>query len=195
MKAGEDRATPVYAQLKTLDIRSRKMYTFVYYICGGSSLKAEDVDFELETLSDVILRILERDEHYPAYTESRIAQREAVDAQRAEQLSPLHHNPQRDAVALLRREEVELMLREASLTPRQLRVINLFMQGYNFEEIGRKTGVSKQAAHKLFLRACEAIRRSWNQHPLHGMAIAYSESTLRRYARRVRWLNRDEQSD
>ncbi len=148
---------------------------------------------DLEMLSDLLLRLAGRDEDYPAYTEARNAQREQVDSQRAGELAPLHHNLQMDAVEFLRRREVRLMLDSAYLTPRQREVIELFVSGYTFEEIGRQWGISKQAANKLFLRACEAIRRRWSQHPLYGLTCTYRECTLRRYARRVRWLNRDEQ--
>ncbi|MDW8104522.1 MAG: hypothetical protein RMK92_05875, partial [Armatimonadota bacterium] len=68
-----------------------------------------------------------------------------------------------------------------------------FLQGYTFEEMGQRWGVSRQAAHRLFLRACEAIRQSWSRHPLHGLTLTYRESTLRRYARRTRWLNHEEE--
>ncbi len=150
---------------------------------------------DLEVLANLLLRLVGRDEHYPAYTETRNAQREMADAQRAAQLAPLHHNLQRDAVDFLRRREVLMMLDCASLTPRQREVVQLYVAGYTFEEIGRQWGISKQAANKLFVRACEAIRRSWFKHPMHGLTRTYSEATLRHYARRVRWLNRDEHTE
>lgn len=148
---------------------------------------------EPEELSDLLLRLAGRDEDYPAYSESRNAQRERADAQRASQLAPLHYNPQVDAVRVLRGHEIALMLEHAPLTARQRQAVVLFLHGFTFEEMGRHWGVSRQAAHRLFLRACETIRQSWNGHPLHGMTVAYRESTLRRYARRTRWLNRDEE--
>jgi len=141
------------------------------------------------------LRLAGRDEQYPAYPESRNAQRELADAQRAPQLAPLHHNLQVDAVGFLRRREIALMLQSATLTPRQREAVELFLHGYTFEEIGQHWGISKQAAHKLFLRACEAIRQSWTKHPLYGLTLTYSESTLRHYARRTRWLNREEETE
>ncbi|MCS6829351.1 MAG: sigma factor-like helix-turn-helix DNA-binding protein [Armatimonadota bacterium] len=148
-----------------------------------------------EALSDLLLKLAGRDECYPAYPESRNAQREQVDALRASQLACLHHNLQVDAVNFLRRREIALMLENASLTPRQREVVELFLHGYTFEEIGQQWGISKQAAHKLFLRACEAIRRSWMRSPLYGLTLTYHESTLRHYARRTRWLNRDEETE
>lgn len=148
---------------------------------------------EPEELSDLLLRLVGRDADYPAYSESRNAQRERVDAQRAPQLAPLHHNPQVDAVRILRGHEIALMLEHAPLTARQRQAVVLFLHGFTFEEMGRHWGVSKQAAHQLFLRACEVIRQSWSRHSLHGLTLVYSESTLRRYARRTRWLNRDEE--
>ena len=150
---------------------------------------------DLEALSDLLLRLSGQDEQYPAYTEWRNVQREQTDAQRASQLAPLHHNLQHDAVSFLRRQEIALMLQSAPLTPRQREAVELFLRGYTFEEMGCEWGISKQAANKLFLRACEAIRRSWLEHPLHGITLTYSESTLRHYARRTRWLNRDEQQE
>lgn len=148
-----------------------------------------------EALADLLLRLAGRDEQYPAYPESRNVQRELIDAQRAAQLAPLHHNLQSDAVHFLRRREIALMLASTSLTPRQREVVELFLLGYTFEEIGQRWGISKQAANKLFLRACDAIRRIWTQHPVCGLAQTYSESTLRRYARRTRWLNHEEEGD
>ncbi|MER3474529.1 MAG: hypothetical protein C4335_10975 [Armatimonadota bacterium] len=156
-------------------------------------MKGDEHSKDLEILADLLLRLAGRDEHYPAYPELRNTQRELIDAQRASQLAPLHHNPQVDAVHFLRQREVALMLENAPLTPRQRAVVHLFLCGYTFEEIGSAWGISKQAAHKLFLRACSAIRHSWAGHPLCGLTLTYSESTLRHYARRVRWLNRDDE--
>ncbi len=156
-------------------------------------MKAHEHFVDPEALSDLLLRLAGRDEHYPAYPESRNVQRELVDAQRAPQLAPLHHHLQVDAVGFLRRREIALMLQSTTLTPRQREVVELFLQGYTFEEIGDRWGISKQAAHKLFLRACEAIRQRWADHPLFGLTLTYAESTLRHYARRIRWLNREEE--
>jgi hypothetical protein len=161
----------------------------------GVSLKGQERLVDLEALSDLLLQLSGRDEHYPAYSEARTAKREQIDAQWAPRLYPLHHHAQSDAVSWLRRHEIAMMLQVTPLTPRQRRVVELFLQGYTFEEIGKHWSISKQAAHKLFLRACEAIRRSWQEHPLHGLTLTYSESTLRHYARRTRWLNRDEEAE
>lgn len=158
-------------------------------------MKAQEHFVDPEALSDLLLRLAGRDEHYPAYPESRNVQRELADAQRAPQLAPLHHNLQVDAVNLLRRREIALMLESTPLTPRQREAVELFLRGYTFEEIGQHWGISKQAANKLFLRACDAIRQSWTEHPLHGLTLTYSESTLRHYARRTRWLNRQEEPE
>lgn len=158
-------------------------------------MRGQERFVDMETLSDLLLRLAGRDENYPAYSESRTVKREQVDAQWASRLYPLHHHPQVDAVGFLRRREIGLMLQVAPLTSRQRQAVALFLQGYTFEEIGKHWGISKQAAHKLFLRACEAIRQSWTKHPLHGLTLTYSESTLRHYARRTRWLNREDEPD
>ena len=154
-------------------------------------MKGQDRFLDVEMLSDLLLRLAGRDVSYPAYPESRTAKREQVDARWASWLHPLHHHPQVDAVGLLRRHEISLMLQVTPLTSRQREAVELFLQGHTFEEIGKHCGISKQAAHKLFLRACEAIRQSWTKHPLYGLTRTYSESTLRHYARRTRWLNRE----
>ncbi len=158
-------------------------------------MRAQERTVDLEVLSDLLLRLAGRDEHYPAYTEARTAKREQVDAQWASRLAPLHHHPQVDAVDFLRRREIAMMLQQAPLTARQRQAVELFLQGYTFEEMGKRWGISKQAAHQLFLRACEVIRHSWQQHPLHGITRTYRESTLRHYARRTRWLNREEDGE
>jgi hypothetical protein len=158
-------------------------------------LRGHERYVNLEALSDLLLQLAGRDEHYPAYSEARTTKREQIDAQWASRLYPLNHHAQVDAVGFLRRREIAIMLQVAPLTPRQRQVIELFLRGYTFEEIGKYWGISKQAAHKLFLRACEAIRRCWQEHPLHGLTLTYSESTLRHYARRTRWLNREEEAE
>lgn len=158
-------------------------------------MKGQERFVDLEMLSDLLLRLAGRDEHYPAYTEARTVKREQVDAQWASRLAPLHHHPQVDAVGFLRRREIAMILRHAPLTTRQRQAVTLFLRGYTFEEMGKHWGISKQAAHQLFLRACEVLRQSWQQHPLHGLTLTYSESTLRRYARRTRWLNREEETE
>lgn len=169
------------------------MYNYVTFCVEAAPLKTFEELVEPEELSDLLLRLAGRDEHYPAYSESRTVQRERVDVQRASQLAPLHHNPQVDAVGALRWHEIALMLEHTPLTVRQRQAVVLYLYGFTFEEMGRHWGVSKQAAHRLFLRACAAIRESWSGHPLHGLTATYRESTLRRYARRTRWLNRDEE--
>lgn len=158
-------------------------------------MKEQERFVDPEALSDLLLRLAGRDENYPAYSESRTAKREQVDAQWASRLYPLHHHPQVDAVGFLRRREIGLMLQVTPLTARQRQAVALFLQGYTFEEIGKHWGISKQAAHKLFLRACEAIRQSWTNHPLYGLTLTYRESTLRHYARRTRWLNREDEME
>lgn len=150
--------------------------------------------FDVEELVDLLLKIVGRDDLYPAYPQSRNVYREVVDFQRAPQLAPLHRHLQVEAVALLRRREIAMMLRHTPLTQRQREAIHLFLQGYTFEEMAKRWGVSKQAAHRVFLRACATIRASWRGHPLNGITLAYLESTLRRYARPTRWLNREENS-
>jgi hypothetical protein len=159
------------------------------------TVEERDHVVDLEVLSDLLLRLAGRDERYPAYPESRNAQREAADEQRASQLHFLHRHLQRDAVGFLRQREIALMLQQASLTERQREAVELYLCGYTFEEMGHRWGISKQAAHKLFLRACEAIRSRWQQHPLCGLTRTYAECTLRHYARRTRWLNREQSEE
>lgn len=131
------------------------MYNFVYYLVEETALKGDEHSKDLEILADLLLRLAGRDEHYPAYPESRNAQRELIDAQRASQLAPLHHNPQVDAVHFLRQREIALMLENTPLTSRQRGraplLVRVYLRG-DRERMGHQQAGGAQALPACLLR-------------------------------------------
>jgi len=87
------------------------------------------------------------------------------------QLFQAQPDPSQDTVHDVRVREARAVLNRhlPSLTDRAQEVLDLYLRGYSYEEIGQKFGVSKQAAHKTAASALEHLRRHLNSEGIHGV--------------------------
>ncbi|MCX7926123.1 MAG: ECF-type sigma factor [Fimbriimonadales bacterium] len=90
---------------------------------------------------------------------------------------------QQQAIAYLERVEMECLLQRAALTPRQRYVCEQYLNGLTLREIGKRMGVSKQAAAKTLKFALAKLKRAWRSNPFHGLAEVYRRE-IRRYGSR-----------
>lgn len=91
---------------------------------------------------------------------------------------------QKQAIAYLERVEMECLLERAELTPRQRYVCEQYLNGLTLREIGRRMGVSKQAAAKTLKFALVKLKRAWRNNPFHGLAEVYRREIRRCGSRR-----------
>lgn len=91
---------------------------------------------------------------------------------------------QQRAIAYLERVEMEYLLQRAALTPRQRYVCEQYLNGLTLREIGRRMGISKQAAAKTLKFALLKLKRAWRNNPFHGLAEVYRLETTRYSGRR-----------
>lgn len=91
---------------------------------------------------------------------------------------------QQQAIAYLERVEMECLLQRAGLTPRQRYVCEQYLNGLTLHEIGRRMGVSKQAAAKTLKFALVKLKRAWRNNPFHGLAEVYRREVSRFGSRR-----------
>lgn len=86
---------------------------------------------------------------------------------------------QQQAIAYLERVEIEYLLQRAALTPRQRYVCEQYLNGLTLREIGKRMGVSKQAAAKTLKFALVKLKRAWRNNPFHGLAEVYRREVSR----------------
>ncbi len=91
---------------------------------------------------------------------------------------------QTQAIAYLERVEMECLLQRAALTPRQRYVCERYLNGLTLREIGKRLGISKQAAAKTLKFALVKLKRAWRNNPFHGLAEVYRLETTRYVGRR-----------
>ncbi len=91
-----------------------------------------------------------------------------------EQVCPAH-----TAVLYLEQVEIEELLRNADLTPRQRFVCEHYLQGWTLQEIGNRMRVSKQAVAKTLKFAIAKLKRAWYANPYRGLAEVYRQEVSR----------------
>lgn len=72
----------------------------------------------------------------------------------------------------------------ANLTPRQRYVCEQYLNGWTLQEIGKRMGVTKQAAGKTLKFALIKLKQAWRNNPFHGLAEVYRSETRRVGSRR-----------
>lgn len=77
------------------------------------------------------------------------------------------------------REAQDVLIR-ARLTKRQTEVYFLRKVGFTFEEIGRRSGCTKQGALNVFRQASHKLRLAWAAYPYAGLAEVYRSEVSRR---------------
>ena len=90
-----------------------------------------------------------------------------------------------EATTMLRRNVLRAVVLKARLTQRQSQVLRASLAGQGWLDIGRRLGMTKQAARRVFLQAIKKIRHAWDAYPFAGLDQVYREE-VRRFAPRRR---------
>ncbi len=61
------------------------------------------------------------------------------------------------------RDTIRVLLERTKLSPRERQVVNLLLEGDNFNEIARKLGVSRSFVGYTFKRAAQKLRKTANE--------------------------------
>jgi len=138
----------------------------------GTLLSNDDLNFVAEAL----LALCERDATRPFYTEDRLALRLKM----AERREPIYgHLVSRQGEDPLLHAECRDVYAKAKLTDRQADVFAKRMAGWTFEEIGTRSGHTKQAAQNIFVQALKKIARSFRVYPFKGLSEVYRHEVRR----------------
>jgi hypothetical protein len=135
-------------------------------------MKTEDLAF----VADALLALCERSDDEPYYSEDTLRAKLKL----AERRDPLYAHlmlPHGDDPLL--REECRCVIELAGLTRRQLDVLSSRLEGWTFEEIGRRGGHSKQGAQSIFVQALKKLTRTFRVYPFRGLSEVYWRETHR----------------
>jgi len=127
-------------------------------------------------VADALLALCERDRDAPFFSEEELRLRKLYENQQevfGTQL-PLINGPD----WLLRDECLEIY-RGAQLTKRQATVLQKRLAGFTFEEIGLRSGHSKQGAQSVFIQAIKKLARSCAVYRYVGLSEVYRRETRR----------------
>lgn len=131
---------------------------------------------ELSLAADSLLSQAARDPSAPHYREHAF-RRKLNNSNRKAQKLPLPAGA-KEANYLLKEEWAEV-IEDARLTPRQLTVLALRLQGQTFEQIGLAGGHTKQGAQNIFFQAAKKLVRAWMDYPYRGLNEVYREEVSR----------------
>lgn len=136
----------------------------------------------LAFVAEALLALCDKDDRAPFYSERAMRRKEDLASRR----DPLHAQ-----LALGRPSDSILsgecrdVVRSASLTERQMEIINLRLDGYTFEEIGRQRGCTKQGAQHVFVQALKKLDRAFDVYPYRGLSEIYRFEVRRGLPRRA----------
>lgn len=134
---------------------------------------------DLMFVAEALIELCDQDRARPCYPEARLAAK----LKTAESKDPLYCPfVARSGENDLLRAECDDVLLMAELTPRQREVFDRRMSGWTFEQIGSRSGHSKQAAQGVFVQALKKIARSLRVYRYRGLSDVYRKE-LRRGAR------------
>jgi hypothetical protein len=127
-------------------------------------------------VSEALLALCERSSDRPFYSEQMLERKLKV----AQQKDPLygHLLMGRNEDEILRHECQEIFTR-ARLTERQASVLTMRLDGFTFEEIGRRGGHTKQGAQSIFLQALKKLTRAFRVYPFRGLNEVYRQELKR----------------
>lgn len=127
---------------------------------------------ELSYAADRLLSQVPRKPDEPHYVEDTFQRK----LQLAWFRDPRAPEPPRDPTNtyLLQTEWADIF-RRAKLTARQQDVVRLRIQGKTFEEIGNRTGCSKQAVLNVLKQAAKKIVQSMESYPYSGISEVYRD--------------------
>ncbi len=126
---------------------------------------------DLRFVADALLALCEPDPLRPCYSEEAFDQKIKLAHRREPSVLGLvlSKHLQDDLLA----HECEDVLKMAGLTQRQSEVLQLRIEGYTFEEIGRAGNHSKQGAQNIFVQALKKLGRSCRVYRYEGISEVY----------------------
>ncbi|MFY9233249.1 MAG: hypothetical protein WAO58_02195 [Fimbriimonadaceae bacterium] len=127
-------------------------------------------------VADALLTICENESEAPFYTDQIFKTKLKQSANRE---SIFDHLVRRSGNDELMRSECDGIIEKARLTARQERVLSLKLAGHTFDEIGRRSGHSKQGAQSIFSQALKKLVRSIRVYPYVGLSDVYRLETRR----------------
>jgi len=127
-------------------------------------------------IADKLLATAERDSSAPGYTDNTFRRKLNLAHHRESRL-PLPRTREGTAY-LLQREWIEVTER-ARLTPKQILVMQLRLEGETFDSIGRKYGHTKQGAQRIYVQGAKKLARAWLTNPHRGLPAVYDQETRR----------------
>lgn len=138
-------------------------------------MDAEDLRF----VADALLALCARDRDAPFYTEQGFESK-LIRVRRKESSSPTAGEMVAQRADSLLAVECRDVMTAARLTLRQQEVLNLRLEGFTFEEIGRQGRTSKQGAMSIFVQALKKISRTFRDYPYAGLSEVYRCEVKRR---------------
>jgi len=132
--------------------------------------------YELNWLTEEIVKRIERDPDAPHYCEATFRRKLLTSHQRDLCLQISSHPPE---IEYLLRSQWGAVADHANLTSNQQSVFEMRLSGWTFEEIGRQRGHSKQASQNIFRQALKKLVRTWMADPISGLADVYRQETMR----------------
>lgn len=124
----------------------------------------------LAFVADALLALCTDEPDRPFFNDDQLLAKTRADARRNPTLAALM--PKADFDPLLASEYAEVV-ETAKLTDRQREVLARRLEGQTFDQIGRRSGGSRQGAQKVFVQAIKKIVRSLRVYPYRGLSDVY----------------------
>lgn len=141
-----------------------------------SSMEKRDPG-DLSFVADALLALCERETEAPFYTEGGFeAKLKRLRSRETDWAGELVAGRGDRMLAV----ECRDVMRAAGLTLRQREVLDLRLEGYTFEEIGRRGRTTKQGAMNIFVQALKKITRTFRAYPYAGLSEVYRSEVKRR---------------
>jgi len=131
---------------------------------------------QIAFVADALLALCEGSTDRPFYSDARLQQKRLAAERRDPIYAQLIGGRPHD---LLLEEECRDVLCQARLTERQSIVLGMRLDGFTFEEIGRRRGHTKQGAMRIFVQALKKIARSFRVYPFRGISEVYRNEVRR----------------
>lgn len=125
-------------------------------------------------VADQVAKQIVRDRQAPHYTEEGFDRKLRRAKQRESQLPVLWSHAH---THYLLTQEWNAIIAEADLTEAQFEVIDLRIEGYTFEEIGRRRGHTKQGAARIFEQGARKLAAAYAECATRGLHEVYVQLT------------------
>jgi hypothetical protein len=131
---------------------------------------------DFEFVADALLALCEDERRRPFYSENTFRCKLRREAEKRSLVARLSERfPEND----LLRSECMSVFERARLTPRQTEVLADRLEGWTFEEIGRKGGHSKQGAQSIFVQSLRKLTQAFRAYPYRGLSEVYRKEIRR----------------